>query len=131
MPRPRSSTFYLPLAPVDAPLSLKAKLSVLPPKAANALLAPRSGPFELQNNAEDECARLERVLGCATRGKRERAASNASARQETPIFVVPNVIPIVETISVEMEVDSPATTDIVDTSDHVGIFFPSPEPLSH
>ncbi|KAG8820142.1 hypothetical protein FRC19_009112, partial [Serendipita sp. 401] len=98
MPRPRSSTFYLPLAPVDAPLSLKAKLSVLPPSAANALLAPRTtahqpppplpptcNPSYLQESSpsapvvtsslsgsggpvagEDECARLERVLGLSS-----------------------------------------------------------------
>jgi hypothetical protein len=103
MPRPRSSTFYLPLAPLDAPLSLKAKLSVLPPQAANALLAPRArsstvsfsctpcsnsdppnlpahdAPSAPVEPVEDECARLERVLGCATRAKdgtsRYRAAS--------------------------------------------------------
>ncbi|CAG7855006.1 SubName: Full=Uncharacterized protein {ECO:0000313/EMBL:CCA77713.1} [Serendipita indica DSM 11827] len=83
MPRPRSSTFYLPLAPADAPLSLKAKLSVLPPSAANALLAPRNPPATTPSThtpvppldalsttqsstvpvLEDECARLERVLG--------------------------------------------------------------------
>lgn len=64
MPRPRSSTFYLPLAPVDAPISLKAKLSVLPPQAANALLAPRAPRSSTPE--EDECTRLERVLGLSS-----------------------------------------------------------------
>jgi len=93
MPRPRSSTFYLPLAPIDAPLELKAKLSVLPPSAANALLAPRNNSHPGQASCgfsrsatatttngcpishlastppptqEDECARLNRVLGIPT-----------------------------------------------------------------
>jgi len=79
MPRPRSSTFYLPLAPIDANLELKAKLSVLPPSAANALLAPRSTrqphPYspcntpQLPQTKEDECTRLNRVLGIPTAGQ--------------------------------------------------------------
>ncbi|KAG8804646.1 hypothetical protein FRC17_005918 [Serendipita sp. 399] len=114
MPRPRSSTFYLPLAPVDAPLSLKAKLSVLPPSAANALLAPRSthaqppqpsaaaaaptcNPSYVQvhspsvlvslltasgspSASEDECARLERVLGLSSHvGNRRTARRHTDA----------------------------------------------------
>ncbi|KIM23335.1 hypothetical protein M408DRAFT_28020 [Serendipita vermifera MAFF 305830] len=93
MPRPRSSTFYLPLAPIDANLELKAKLSVLPPSAANALLAPRASSrpscptlsppasststscttttnsmtqCTLPQIKEDECTRLNRVLGIPT-----------------------------------------------------------------
>jgi hypothetical protein len=107
MPRPRSSTFYLPLAPVDAPLSLKAKLSVLPPSAANALLAPRAHPpfhtsCAQEANAsnsvsssslspspcmvvapqEDECARLERVLGL-TQGNGAASGGRRNGRRHT------------------------------------------------
>ena len=140
MPRPRSSTFYLPLAPLDAPLSLKAKLSVLPPQAANALLAPRArsstvscppcstldspnlpthdNPSPLvEPAAEDECTRLERVLGCATRSKdgtsRYRAASpelrndwfTPSPPRSPPRS--PNPANLKEIIHVDMELDPP------------------------
>jgi len=134
MTRPRSHTFYLPLAPSDAPLSLKAKLSVLPPQAANALLAPRArsstAPSIPSSNsdspnlsshdnpcsaleAEDECARLERVLGCTTRAKdgtsRYRAASpelrndwSTPSPPRSPSPVKPK-----EIIHVDMELDHP------------------------
>lgn len=142
MPRPRSSTFYLPLAPLDAPLSLKAKLSVLPPQAANALLAPRArsstvscppcsnpdapslsahhdspSPLVEPATAEDECARLERVLGCATRAKdgtsRYRAASpelrndwsTPSPPRSPPRS--PNLSNAKEIIHVDMDLDPP------------------------
>lgn len=139
MPRPRSSTFYLPLAPLDAPLSLKAKLSVLPPQAANALLAPRArsstvsyppcsnpdlpahqdnpSPLVEPATAEDECARLERVLGCASRTKdgtsRYRAASpelrndwsTPSPPRSPPRS--PNLANAKEILHVDMELDPP------------------------
>lgn len=98
MPRPRSSTFYLPLAPVDAPLSLKAKLSVLPPQAANALLAPRTRCFTADGSPaeeEDECARLERVLGkCGPRPTRPSIAPSCttmpdSQRNRAPFTFAP------------------------------------------
>lgn len=149
--RPRSHTFYLPLAPSDAPLSLKAKLSVLPPQAANALLAPRarsstapstpscnsdSSNLYAHNNpcpvleAEDECARLERVLGCATRAKdgtsRYRAASpelrNDWSTPSPPRSPSPEKPK--EIIHVDMELDPPPILATLPTPP------PTPRPLS-
>ena len=150
MPRPRSSTFYLPLAPADAPLSLKAKLSVLPPSAANALLAPRcntattpsiNGPSTHNpvppldylgavghNSNEDECARLERVLGLNASSNAPVSRRTARRHTDAPLpqrisnnpFAIPPPLSTAPPSTVVIEVDDAlsrtSTSRLVDPS---------------